>query len=334
MEVRASAEDYLEAILLLQRRMGVVRSVDVAQHLEVSKPSVCHAVASLRAKGFLRMDERRFLILTEAGRSVAEITLEKHQFFSAMLMEAGVDPKTAEKEACRSEHAISTESFERLIAIHAISKGNGRTSSRLSSTAAPEIIKKIISFLMPPNSNNDSSLLTSTFMIVPLFHTVGGICILYPWGYILSRNKAAFRLPHLVLTHVGKSFYSFCKTFDCFIRIPVLNAIPDTVANMPLQNHLSASVKRRFGSIDLSKNILTGDIFIYHSVNRLNLTNDFLESAVQIIRIHALSHNSRLHTIRGICKVYRTCSVLSICSWIGRGIKSDWFHTHKSGKAT
>ena len=109
MEVRASAEDYLEAILLLQRRMGVVRSVDVAQHLEVSKPSVCHA-----AKGFLRMDERRFLILTEAGRSVAEITLEKHQFFSAMLMEAGVDPKTAEKEACRIEHAISTESFERL----------------------------------------------------------------------------------------------------------------------------------------------------------------------------------------------------------------------------
>ena len=84
----------------------------------------------------------------------------------------------------------------------------------------------------------------------------------------------------MVLTHVGKSFYSFCKTFDCFIRIPVLNAIPDTVANMPLQNHLSASVKRRFGSIDLSKNILTGDIFIYHSVNRLNLTNDFLESAV------------------------------------------------------
>ena len=56
----------------------------------------------------------RFLILTEAGRSVAEITLEKHQFFSAMLMEAGVDPKTAEKEACRIEHAISTESFERL----------------------------------------------------------------------------------------------------------------------------------------------------------------------------------------------------------------------------
>lgn len=54
------------------------------------------------------------LILTEAGRSIAEITLEKHQFFSAMLMEAGVDPKTAEKEACRIEHAISTESFERL----------------------------------------------------------------------------------------------------------------------------------------------------------------------------------------------------------------------------
>ena len=114
LEVRASAEDYLEAILLLQRRMGMVRSADVARHLDVSKPSVCHAVSSLRANGFLRMDEHHCLILTEAGRSIAEITLEKHRFFSAMLMEAGVDPKTAEKEACRIEHAISTESFERL----------------------------------------------------------------------------------------------------------------------------------------------------------------------------------------------------------------------------
>jgi len=114
LEVHASAEDYLEAILLLQRKMGLVRSADVARHLDVSKPSVCHAVSSLRTNGFLQMDEHHFLILTEAGRSIAEITLEKHQFFSAMLMEAGVDPKTAEKEACRIEHAISTESFERL----------------------------------------------------------------------------------------------------------------------------------------------------------------------------------------------------------------------------
>ena len=114
MELHASGEDYLEATLVLHKKMGMVRSVDVARHLEVTKPSVCHAVATLRDGGFLMMDEDHFLHLTDVGREVAEQIYEKHRFFTDRLIEAGVDPVTAEKDACRMEHVISQESFERL----------------------------------------------------------------------------------------------------------------------------------------------------------------------------------------------------------------------------
>ena len=111
----ASGEDYLEAILVLQKKCGLVRSVDVARHMEVSKPSVCHAVATLRDGGFLTMDEDHFLHLTDVGREVAEIIYERHCFFTEQLIiAAGVDPKTAEADACRIEHIISDESFSRL----------------------------------------------------------------------------------------------------------------------------------------------------------------------------------------------------------------------------
>ena len=112
--ITPSGEDYLETILVLQKKRGMVRSVDVARHMEVSKPSVCHAVATLRDGGFLMMDEDHFLHLTDVGREVAEQIYEKHRFFTDRLIEAGVDPVTAEKDACRMEHVISQESFERL----------------------------------------------------------------------------------------------------------------------------------------------------------------------------------------------------------------------------
>ena len=110
----ASGEDYLEAILVLKKQKGMVRSVDVARHLEVSKPSVCHAVATLRDGGFITMDSDYFLHLTDVGREVAEQIYEKHCFFTERLIAVGVDPETAEREACRMEHVISDESFERL----------------------------------------------------------------------------------------------------------------------------------------------------------------------------------------------------------------------------
>ena len=114
MKLHASGEDYLETILVLQKKLGMVRSVDVARHMEVSKPSVCNAVATLRDGGFLTMDEDHFLHLTDVGREVAERTYEKHCFFTEMLIEAGVDQETAEADACRMEHAISENSFQHL----------------------------------------------------------------------------------------------------------------------------------------------------------------------------------------------------------------------------
>ena len=114
MKLHASGEDYLKIILVLQKKLGMVRSVDVARHMEVSKPSVCHAVATLRDGGFLTMDEDHFLYLTDIGLEVAETIYERHCFFTERLIAAGVDPKTVEADACRIEHIISDESFDRL----------------------------------------------------------------------------------------------------------------------------------------------------------------------------------------------------------------------------
>ena len=109
MKLHASGEDYLEAILVLHKRIGMVRSVDVARHMEV-----CHAVGILREGGFLTMDEEHYLHLTDIGREVAVKIYERHCFFMEQLIAAGVDPKIAEADACRLEHVISRESFERL----------------------------------------------------------------------------------------------------------------------------------------------------------------------------------------------------------------------------
>ena len=114
MKLHASGEDYLETILVLQKKRGMVRSVDVARHMEVSKPSVCHAVATLRDGGFLTMDEDGFLHLTDIGREVAEKIYERHCFFTKHFISIGVDPETAEADACRIEHDISAETYERL----------------------------------------------------------------------------------------------------------------------------------------------------------------------------------------------------------------------------
>ena len=114
MKLHSAGEDYLEAVLVLQKKIGLVRSVDVARQMGVSKPSVCHAVATLRDGGYLTMDEDHFLHLTDIGREVAEKIYERHCFFSEQLIAAGVDPETAENDACRIEHVISAESFEKM----------------------------------------------------------------------------------------------------------------------------------------------------------------------------------------------------------------------------
>ena len=109
-----SREDYLKAILTLKNKTGLVRSVDVAKYLGVSKPSVSRAVATLVDGGFLTMDNHFFLHFTPAGQEVAEKTYERHCFFTRQLVAVGVDLETAEEDACRLEHAISDQSFEKL----------------------------------------------------------------------------------------------------------------------------------------------------------------------------------------------------------------------------
>ena len=114
MKIHASGEDYLEAVLILQKKQGMVRSVDLARHMGFSKPSISHAVGVLKNGGFLTVDEDGFLHLTAIGREIAEKIYERHLFFTEQLVAAGVDLETAEQEACRMEDAISDTSFQKL----------------------------------------------------------------------------------------------------------------------------------------------------------------------------------------------------------------------------
>ena len=107
-------EDYLEAIFVVSKKQPEVRSVDIARQLDVSKTSVWRAMTILKNGGFLTMDGHGFLWLTDLGYKTAEKIYERHCFFTDCLIAAGVDPKQAEKEACRIEHAISDESFSKL----------------------------------------------------------------------------------------------------------------------------------------------------------------------------------------------------------------------------
>ena len=114
MDIHSSGEDYLEAVLILSDRLEKVRSIDLSHFFNYSKASISHAVSNLKEGGFLLMEEDGELILTEEGREIAERTYEKHCFFRRKLIEAGVDPQVAEKEACMMEHVISDDSFHKL----------------------------------------------------------------------------------------------------------------------------------------------------------------------------------------------------------------------------
>lgn len=114
MELHASGEDYLEAVLMLQQKNGMVRSVDLARHMGFSKPSISRAVAVLKDDGFLMVDGDGYLHLTNAGKEVAEKIYERHCVITSGLVGLGVDPAQAEEDACRMEHVVSDESFQKL----------------------------------------------------------------------------------------------------------------------------------------------------------------------------------------------------------------------------
>lgn len=118
MQILKSSEDYLETMLMLQKQLGYVRSVDVAEHLGVTKPSVTYATKRLRENGYIEMDKDGLITLTDSGMTIAAKMLQRHRTLTRFLEALGVDPETAEEDACKMEHDISDQTF-RAICDHA-----------------------------------------------------------------------------------------------------------------------------------------------------------------------------------------------------------------------
>ncbi len=112
MKIQESAENYLETILVISHRKGMVRSIDIVNELEFSKPSVSVAMKNLRENGYIEMDKDGYIMLLDKGREIAEKIYERHTTLSKYLVALGVDPVVAAEDACRIEHVISAESFE------------------------------------------------------------------------------------------------------------------------------------------------------------------------------------------------------------------------------
>lgn len=113
MKRQESAEDYLETILILNSTLGMVRSIDIANDMGFSKPSVSVAMKNLRERGLIEVDDG-FITLTESGREAAESVYERHRTLTQFLVGIGVSEKTAAQDACKIEHDISEETFERI----------------------------------------------------------------------------------------------------------------------------------------------------------------------------------------------------------------------------
>ena len=114
MEIQQSAEDYLESILVLKKRIGQVRSIDIVHELGYTKPSVSVAMKKLRENDYITMDKDGYIELLPAGEEVANSVYRRHQVLSKWLISLGVSEETAEEDACKIEHVLSDETFEKL----------------------------------------------------------------------------------------------------------------------------------------------------------------------------------------------------------------------------
>ena len=112
MKIHESAENYLETILMIKNKKGAVRSIDIANELEFSKPSVSVAMKNLRENGYIDVDSNGYITLLESGLEIAEKMYELHTTLSNWLIGLGVNPETAVEDACKIEHIISEESFK------------------------------------------------------------------------------------------------------------------------------------------------------------------------------------------------------------------------------
>lgn len=112
MKIQKAAEDYLEAMLMMREKHGYIRSIDIAEQLGVTKPSVSYATKRLRENGYITMDRDGLITLTETGLEIAERMYERHKLLTELLIRLGVDPEIARQDACKIEHDLSVESFE------------------------------------------------------------------------------------------------------------------------------------------------------------------------------------------------------------------------------
>jgi Mn-dependent DtxR family transcriptional regulator len=111
MKIHESAENYLETILMIKNKKGAVRSIDIANELDFSKPSVSIAMKNLRENGYIDVDSNGYITLLDSGKEIAEKMYERHTTLSNWLISIGVEPEIAVEDACKIEHIISAESF-------------------------------------------------------------------------------------------------------------------------------------------------------------------------------------------------------------------------------
>lgn len=121
MEIHESAEDYLETILILKERLGQVRSIDIATELNYTKPSISVAMKKLRENGYILMDQEGYITLTPVGQKIASRIYDRHKLLTSFFIALGVNEKTAAEDACKIEHDLSEETFEK-IREHAMKK--------------------------------------------------------------------------------------------------------------------------------------------------------------------------------------------------------------------
>ncbi len=114
MKIHESAEDYLETILVLRNRNGVVRSIDIANEMNYSKPSISIAMKKLRENGYISMDQGGFITLLPMGEEIAQKIYARHRLLTEVLKEIGVDAETAAAEACHIEHDISDGTYDKI----------------------------------------------------------------------------------------------------------------------------------------------------------------------------------------------------------------------------
>ena len=117
MKIHESAEDYLERILMLKLKNGMVRSIDIVHDLDYSKPSVSVAMKRLRENGYIEMDADGYITLLPPGQEIASRIYDRHQLLTQFLLKLGVSPENASADACKIEHDISDESYEKIKAL-------------------------------------------------------------------------------------------------------------------------------------------------------------------------------------------------------------------------